>query len=68
MDEETKNHIFDRFYQGDSSHTAEGNGIGLTVVEKIVHLHKGQISVVSEAGIGTTFTVNLPIIPPSSVL
>ncbi|MFR3754777.1 MAG: ATP-binding protein [Enterocloster sp.] len=49
-------------------HTAEGNGIGLTVVEKIVHLHKGQISVVSEAGIGTTFTVNLPIIPPSSVL
>lgn len=34
MDEETKNHIFDRFYQGDSSHTAEGNGIGLTVVEK----------------------------------
>ena len=68
MDEETKNHIFDRFYQGDSSHTAEGNGIGLTVVEKIVHLHKGQISVVSEAGIGTTFTVNLPIIPPPSVL
>ena len=68
MDEETKNHIFDRFYQGDSSHTAEGNGIGLTVVEKIVHLHKGQIRVVSEAGIGTTFTVNLPIIPPSSVL
>ena len=68
MDEETKNHIFDRFYQGDSSHTAEGNGIGLTVVEKIVHLHKGQIRVISEAGIGTTFTVNLPIIPPSSVL
>ena len=68
MDEETKNHIFDRFYQGDSSHTAEGNGIGLTVVEKIVHLHKGQIRVVSEAGIGTTFTVNLPIIPPPSVL
>ena len=68
IDEETKNHIFDRFYQGDSSHTAEGNGIGLTVVEKIVHLHKGQIRVISEAGIGTTFTVNLPIIPPSSVL
>ena len=66
MDEDTKNHIFDRFYQGDSSHTAEGNGIGLTVVEKIVHLHKGQIRVISEAGIGTTFTVNLPIIPPPS--
>ena len=67
MDEETKDHIFDRFYQGDSSHTTEGNGIGLTVVEKIIHLHKGKIRVISETGIGTTFTVNLPIVPaPSS--
>ena len=53
-------HIFDRFYQGDPSHTTEGNGIGLTVVQKIVELHKGTIDVQSEAGIGTTFTVSLP--------
>ena len=68
MDEETKDHIFDRFYQGDSSHTTEGNGIGLTVVEKIIHLHKGSIQVISEAGIGTTFTVDLPIEPSPSSL
>lgn len=63
MDEETTLHIFDRFYQGDCSHTAEGNGIGLTVVEKIVLLHKGEIKVHSETGIGTTFTVVLPFLP-----
>lgn len=61
MDEEMKNHIFDRFYQGDGSHATEGNGIGLTIVEKIVRLHKGTITVDSEAGIGTTFTVVLPV-------
>ncbi len=60
MEEATKAHIFDRFYQGDPSHTTEGNGIGLTVVQKIVELHKGTIDVQSEAGIGTTFTVSLP--------
>lgn len=61
MDEETCSHIFDRFYQGDSSHITEGNGIGLTVVQKIVHLYNGEITVQSEEGIGTTFTVILPI-------
>lgn len=60
MEEATMAHIFDRFYQGDPSHTTEGNGIGLTVVQKIVELHKGRINVQSEAGIGTTFTVSLP--------
>lgn len=67
MDEETRRHIFDRFYQGDGSHTTEGNGIGLTVVEKIVRLHRGDIQVDSEAGIGTTFTVTLPILPMVTV-
>ena len=60
MDEEVKKHIFDRFYQGDSSHTSQGNGIGLTIVQKIVELHKGTIDVQSESGIGATFTVTLP--------
>lgn len=62
MNEEMKNHIFDRFYQGDGSHATEGNGIGLTIVDKIVRLHKGTITVDSEAGIGTTFTVILPVL------
>lgn len=61
MDDEVKAHIFDRFYQGDSSHTLEGNGIGLTVVQKIVELHGGTIEVQSEKDIGTTFTVTLPV-------
>lgn len=60
MDREAQKHIFDRFYQGDTSHTSQGNGIGLTVVQKIVELHRGSIHVQSEAGIGATFTVILP--------
>ena len=60
MDANTKQHIFDRFYQGDASHTTEGNGIGLTIVKKIVELYKGTISMDSEIGVGTTFTVILP--------
>lgn len=60
MSQDMRLHIFDRFYQGDPSHTTEGNGIGLTVVDKIVRLHKGHITVGSEEGIGTTFTVTLP--------
>lgn len=60
MDEKALAHIFDRFYQGDTSHTTEGNGIGLTIVKKIVSLHNGALTVESEAGIGSTFTVKLP--------
>ena len=60
MSEDMRLHIFDRFYQGDLAHTTEGNGIGLTVVDKIVRLHKGQITVNSEEGIGATFLVTLP--------
>lgn len=59
MSGETAQHIFDRFYQGEASHTTEGNGIGLTVVEKIVRLHKGNITLSSEEGIGSTFVVTL---------
>ena len=63
MDQEIIDHIFDRFYQGDLSHTAEGNGIGLTVVKRIAELHGGSVSVYSEPGIGTNFKVILPVQP-----
>jgi len=56
-------HIFDRFYRADSSRTktsVEGYGLGLSLAKKIVELHKGQITVVSKVGSGSTFTVNLP--------
>ena len=60
MSQATLDHIFDRFYQGDSSHTTEGNGLGLTVVNKIVKLHNGRLEVNSDEGFGSAFSVYLP--------
>ena len=55
--------LFDRFYQVDGSHTREheGSGIGLSLTKELVELHKGKISVASEPGKGSTFTVSLPL-------
>nr|WP_315020723.1 HAMP domain-containing sensor histidine kinase [uncultured Aminipila sp.] len=61
IDEENQKHIFDKFYQGDKSHSIEGNGLGLAIVNKIVKLHGGKIIIESEAGVGTVFTVTLPL-------
>lgn len=59
MSEETITHIFDKFYQGDTSHSTKGNGIGLTLVKKIIELHEGSIIVTSHDE-GTTFEVIIP--------
>jgi signal transduction histidine kinase len=59
MSEETTARIFDRFYQGDTSHTTEGNGLGLALVRKVMLLIGGEISVESLVGQGTTVRVAL---------
>lgn len=56
------NYIYDRFYQVDKSRSSKiSTGLGLSIVKKIVELNQGTIDVESSAGIGSTFTVKLPI-------
>ena len=61
MDEATMHRIFDKFYQNDTSHKSEGNGLGLSIVKRIVELAHGEITVKSELGKGSTFRVSLPV-------
>lgn len=61
MDAQTRAHLFDRFYQGDTSHAAEGSGLGLSLCRRIAELHRGSISVESAPGEGSVFEVRLPL-------
>lgn len=61
MSEEVQKHIFEKFYQGDSSRKSEGNGLGLSLVKRIVELCHGSITVQSTPHQGAAFTVSLPM-------
>ncbi len=59
ISKETGERMFEKFYQGDTSHAGEGNGLGLALVKKVVDVLGGEIQVESEVGKGTTFRVAL---------
>ena len=61
MTEEVQKHIFDKFYQAEGSRSMEGNGLGLTLVKKILSLCDGTIEVTSQPDLGSKFTVKLPV-------
>ena len=58
------NHIFERFYKVDQARTRgkHGTGLGLFIVKAIIEKHHGEINVESEQGIGTTFTISIPLV------
>ncbi len=65
MKKEVAHHMFEKFYQGDTSHSSQGNGLGLAMVAKVMELCDGQIRVETREGEGTAFTITLDLIGAS---
>jgi two-component system, OmpR family, sensor histidine kinase BaeS len=64
IDREDLPHVFDRFYRGDKARAADGSsGLGLAIARSLVEAHGGQITIASEPGQGSRFTICLPAVP-----
>jgi signal transduction histidine kinase len=61
-------HLFDTFHRASNVGQIKGTGLGLSIVKKCVELHRGQIRVESEVGVGTTFIVTLPANQPARLV
>ena len=59
IDEEDIQQLFERFYRVDKARKRDGTDLGLSIIQQIIHLHDGDISVKSKANTGTTFTIKL---------
>jgi len=60
MSQEALRHIYDRFYREDKSRSVQGNGLGLSIVKRILDLHGYTIDVVSQEDVGSVFTIHIP--------
>ncbi len=58
--------LFEAFHRAENVGTLPGTGLGLAIARQAVELHGGTISVQSQVGVGTTFTITLPLLPPSA--
>ena len=65
LSDEERIHVFEWFYQAQNNSKKTGSGIGLSLAQELVRLHGGTISLTSQPGVGSCFTVSLPLeIPP----